>query len=396
MKPEAFAALLPALPERLLVGLSGGADSVALLRLLLTLPGKSVSAVHVNHGLRGAEADTDEAFCRALCGRLGVPLTVARLHLPPGTGEGPARDARYAAFRGAMAETGCEALILAHHRDDQTETVITHLLRGAGRRGLSGIAPETEVYGMRVLRPLLGLTRGELRTFLREIGQDWREDATNARPDCLRNRVRLELLPAMRAIVPDADRHIAETAGILREDLLALDALARAFLRDHAGDTWLRTAPLRSLPTGLQRHVLRMWWTDAAGERAGEQTLSLRQTDAFLRTALGRPDTWCNLPGDLRAYRGRQCLHLIGGDPPPEEEVPLRDGAAVSGCRLTRLATDDSRLCAAVPAAWLPLLTVRTPRAGDTILPPGSGHRRPLEDYLRQRGSTGLSGRGSR
>lgn len=381
-------AVCTGLPDTLLAGLSGGADSVALLRLLLTLPGKRISAVHVNHGLRGADADEDERFCAELCGRLHVPLTVKRLHLPPGTGEGPAREARYAAFREAMAQTGCEALALAHHRDDQTETVLTHLLRGAGLQGLSGMAPDTAVYGMRVVRPLLACTREELRAWLREIGQPWREDATNAETDCLRNRVRHELLPAMRDMAPGVDARIAAAASVLRDDLQALEEMTRAFLREHAGADWLLADALRTLPTGLRRRVLRAWWARAAADRVDERTLSAEKTEELLRTAMGGPEGWCNLPGGLRAYLGRRCLHLLDDRPPPEmPEMPVGPGAALSGCTLTRGAPEhpDDKLTLTVPLSLLPALTLRTARSGDTILPPGSGHRRPLEDYLRQR-----------
>ena len=160
---------MPALPRCAAVGVSGGADSVALLHLLL-VRGCEVQAVHVNHGLRGAASDGDEAFVRALCSSLHVPLITFRLEPPENPGEDWARKERYRCFREAMARTGAQALALAHHRDDQAETLLLHLMRGAGLTGLTGMAAEMDLDGMRVLRPLLGFTRQELRDALTEAG----------------------------------------------------------------------------------------------------------------------------------------------------------------------------------------------------------------------------------
>ena len=136
--------LTPNCPRgRLLIGLSGGADSVALLHLLLDA-GAEVAAVHVNHGLRGAESDGDEAFVRNLCANLNVPLHVYRADPPENPGENWAREVRYGFFRRAMQETGADALVLAHHRDDQAETLLLHLMRGAGLTGLTGMAADTQ------------------------------------------------------------------------------------------------------------------------------------------------------------------------------------------------------------------------------------------------------------
>ena len=132
---------IPESCHRILVGFSGGADSTALLCLLLDAQprtGFRVFAVHVNHGLRGDESDADEAFVRAFCTQHEVPLQVFRLSLSPGTGENEAREARYACFREAAQQTGADAIALAHHRDDQAETLLLHLMRGSGLDGLGG------------------------------------------------------------------------------------------------------------------------------------------------------------------------------------------------------------------------------------------------------------------
>ena len=164
--PETLVRRLPRLPERLLIGLSGGADSVALTELLLCLRAQGrvrLWAVHVNHGLRGAQSDEDERFVRELCERENLPLAVYRAHPPEHPGEDWARQARYGFFRQELRRCGAQAVALAHHRDDQAETLLLHLLRGAGLTGLAGMVPEGESLGVKVVRPLLGFSRQELR-----------------------------------------------------------------------------------------------------------------------------------------------------------------------------------------------------------------------------------------
>ena len=202
--------------ERVCVAVSGGADSVALLLGLVEANTESaqnkvalgvvLSAAHVHHGLRGAEADGDEAFVRELCERLGVPLTVFRVDTAArqaAEGEGveeAARELRYEALRGLMASGVVDVVATAHTLDDQAETVVMKMLRGAWTEGLGGISPELEVPASRkpmsqkrdmghpvcclsvlgrIVRPLLGVRRAEVEAFLREREQEWREDATN-------------------------------------------------------------------------------------------------------------------------------------------------------------------------------------------------------------------------
>ena len=181
--------------RHLLVAVSGGADSVALLCLLaerrdaLAL---TLTAAHVEHGIRGAESLADAEYCRALCRRLGVPLRIAHVDVPAlarETGEGietAARRARYDALRKIRLETGAEWIALAHHMDDQAETVLMHLLRGSGPDGAGGMDERSgDLY-----RPLLSTPRRALEQFLRERGVAWRTDRTNLSPDTPRNALR--------------------------------------------------------------------------------------------------------------------------------------------------------------------------------------------------------------
>ena len=197
--------LTPGAPLRLAAAVSGGADSMALLRILLALQpefGFALSACHVNHGLRGESADRDEAFVRAACARLGVPLRVfhadelaAEVGLPPEhAGEDWARRLRYACFV-RLCKEGIDAVATAHTANDQAETLLLRLARGTGLHGAAGIRPKRGCY----LRPLLELTRADTEAFCRAAGQRWVTDETNETDAYARNRVRRAALPALQS-----------------------------------------------------------------------------------------------------------------------------------------------------------------------------------------------------
>ena len=208
--------------EAVLAALSGGADSVSLLLVLQSL-GYEVRAFHLNHCLRGAESDRDEAFCRALCAKRGVPLTVVRVDiaaLSQGKAvEETARRERYAQLE--KAADGCK-IATAHTADDNLETVLFHLVRGSGARGLAGIPP---VRG-NIIRPLLNAERREIEAFLRENGQDYVTDSSNLSDDYTRNRLRHSVLPVLREINPAAAQSALRLGQQLRQDEQTLGALA--------------------------------------------------------------------------------------------------------------------------------------------------------------------------
>lgn len=202
----------------IVVGVSGGADSVALLRILTDL-GYGCRAVHCNFHLRGCESDRDQNFVEELCNRMGVNLTTlhydtlghaAANHLSV---EMAARELRYADFERLRREWNCQAIAVAHHRDDSVETVLMNLIRGTGIRGLTGIKP---VNG-RVVRPLLCVTRSDIEAWLHSVGQDYVTDSTNLEDKYLRNRIRLQLLPLLRRLNPDVDNAVAGTSARLMQ-----------------------------------------------------------------------------------------------------------------------------------------------------------------------------------
>ncbi|MCD8282755.1 MAG: tRNA lysidine(34) synthetase TilS [Prevotella sp.] len=199
---------------RYLVALSGGADSVCLLRFMLA-EGYRVEAAHCNFRLRGEESDRDEEFCKALCRRLGVKLhtahfdTRAYAEARSVSIEMAARELRYAYFERLISSSGFTAVAVAHHKNDAVETVLLNLIRGTGIGGLKGISPRNG----HVVRPLLAVTRVEIEHYLAETGQDFITDSTNLIPDVKRNIVRLKLLPLLRELNPAAEENISRLAG---------------------------------------------------------------------------------------------------------------------------------------------------------------------------------------
>jgi len=204
----------------ILVAVSGGADSVALL-CMMHEQGTDIAALHCNFQLRGEESDRDERFVSDLCQKLHIPLHVKHFDTRSYAEEHhisiemAARELRYTWFEEKRQELGAEDIAVAHHRDDQAETVLLNLIRGTGLRGLSGMHPRSG----HIVRPLLNWSRQDILDYLSRIGQDFITDSTNLERDALRNRIRLDVMPLLREINPQAAGHIADTARIVAEAL---------------------------------------------------------------------------------------------------------------------------------------------------------------------------------
>ncbi len=204
--------------DKIVVALSGGADSVALLRLLLQAGYRCVAA-HCNFRLRGAESDRDEAFVRDLCTELDVPLRVTGFDTRTYAAahkvsiEMAARALRYAWFEEVRKEEGAQAVAVAHHRDDSVETFLLNLVRGTGIQGLKGIAAKNG----NIVRPLLETGREEILAYLASLGQDYVTDSTNLKDEFVRNKLRLDVLPLLKEINPSVSETIAETARRLSD-----------------------------------------------------------------------------------------------------------------------------------------------------------------------------------
>ena len=366
---------MPEMPSPVLAGFSGGADSTALVLLLLKQreeKGRAFGCVHVHHGLRGSAADADEAFVRAVCREHGIPLRVFHLVPPAHPGEGWARRERYRCMKQALEEDGYACLALAHHAGDQAETVMLHILRGSGVQGLAGMRVYSDYEGMQVVRPLLGMTPGDLRSMLREEGQAWQEDATNAEDDYLRNRVRHHLLPQMELLAPGCEARLGLLAETAAREHDALETLAQTWPGVRLDIPALRLSALRSMPDGLRDTVLRRWWQQFAPERK-ERHLDQEHTRKLNALAMGKAGKRLQLPGGMEAVCGWSHLHLDGAGPLPVPEMVIHSYAGIPG---------DGKRTQAFPEGFLDGTQVRFRAAGDWIRPFGFGHCQSLQDYL--------------
>ncbi|MBO7654234.1 MAG: tRNA lysidine(34) synthetase TilS [Kiritimatiellae bacterium] len=281
--------------NRLGVAVSGGADSVALLRLLTSIqPPFPVTyiVIHINHGLRDA-SDEEEAFVRQLAETCGARFRLFRARLretplPAGQSvEMTARQARLAFYRTAFEEERLDAIATAHHADDCAETFLLRLARGAGTSGLTGIKSDTVYEGVRIIRPLLDIPSADLRAYLRAIGQPWREDASNREEAIPRNKIRHQIIPYLETQWDPAFRkHLLQTVDILsEEDRYLRDVTARALTSLQADEgRALCWRDLLALPIALQRRVLREWLF-AIGEVAWTSYEQVATVLSFLNRA---------------------------------------------------------------------------------------------------------------
>ncbi len=242
--------------EPLLVGLSGGCDSVVLLHLLASLGlGARISALHVHHGL-SPNADQWADFCTGFCQRLDLPLRVARVTVNPESGHGieaAARRERYAAF----AESGSSAIFLAHHQGDQAETLLFNLLRGSGVAGAAAMADERRHGELRILRPLLPVPRADLLTYAEANRLEWIDDESNDDTAFSRNFLRHEVLSVINQRFPSAERNLAQAARHFSEAASLLDELAAGDWQMASEGEALNLSRLRTLTATRIKNLLR-------------------------------------------------------------------------------------------------------------------------------------------
>ena len=282
------------------LALSGGADSVLLLQLLSAARERPrVTAVHVDHGLRGLESDLDALFCGRLCHELGVPLVVRRVELDP---QGPslearAREVRYRALAREASRLRCPNLVTGHHADDGLETLLMRWIRGTALPGLAclrrNLELEIEGHRVRIARPLISMRREEVRRMLADRGLEWREDSSNRSPRFTRNRVRHVLLPEVTRLagrggvenlfafgraVEELERHLAGATAYLTWNPSPAAIATRSAAQAHLGGT-LSRAGLMRLPTALRRRALWRLILEGTGAAPGRGLLELLQID---------------------------------------------------------------------------------------------------------------------
>jgi tRNA(Ile)-lysidine synthase len=352
---------------------SGGGDSVALLDIAQRV-GASVSALHVNYRLRD-DSSADEELVRRLCEERGIALTVEQVELGEGNLQERARDARY-----ALAEELADGdYAAAHTASDQAETVLYRLAVSPGSRALLGMAPRRG----RLVRPLLAVTRDEVRDYLRGRGLEWREDPSNADRRFARARVRHDVLDALRELSPAVERTIAETARQLRDEADVLDATVGDALKELGGGPAIALDTLREHPRALQRLVLRALAEQAAGD-PGPRALSPREADEILALG-GRGTKSLDLGGGLRAiaeYGTLRFTRSADAEPPAPVELAVPGRARFGDWEL------EARLGGPGDVAvrdLAPAVTVRAWRDGDRMRPAGLGGSKSLQDLFTDR-----------
>ena len=247
--------------QKYLLGFSGGADSVCLFHLLRT-QGYSFSAAHVNHGIRGAEADRDADFCRELAVSYGLEFLELKADVPAlaklhgRSLELEAREVRYAFFQQIMRERGVRVLVTAHHADDNLETVLFRICRGTGLHGLVGIAPSRPFADGVLVRPLLPFSKREILAFCQSEGLNFVTDSTNDRADCSRNQIRLEAIPPLEARFPSVQSNVYRMTRALADDQSFLDQEAESFFKTHLQNGGISVAALRELHPSIRRRVI--------------------------------------------------------------------------------------------------------------------------------------------
>jgi tRNA(Ile)-lysidine synthase len=400
---------------RLAVGLSGGADSVALLRALAQRSGELglvLHAAHLHHGLRGAEADLDLEFARALAAELGLAFHEARVETAVEAArngesiEEAARRLRYLWFRKLLSEVPLDAIATAHTGDDQAETVLGKFLRGAWTEGLSGIYPVVEFKEGRILRPLLRATRAEVEVYLLELGQGWREDSSNRHLSYTRNRLRHELLPLLEGWNPQLRAHLAQMAALARDEetwwqgeiarlapqLLLPGRPVRGGGRAAGDGVGLDVTRLAALAPAVQRRLLRY-----AAEQLGAAPDFL-STETLRALALtGRAGQKCELAQGLRAERTPRELRLevvAAGEakettPEYSATVPGEIVAPAFGLRL-RIEAAAPAVPAGGPAPASGMVArLRNWRPGDRVKLRHSGSPRKVKEVLERLRVTG-------
>lgn len=362
------------LTDKVLVALSGGADSVALLRVLLQL-GYRCEAAHCNFHLRGAESDRDEAFVVCLCETLRVPLHKADFQTKEYAAEKgisiemAARELRYAWFESLLPVCGARVIAVAHHRDDSVETFLLNLVRGTGIKGLKGIAA---VNG-RVVRPMLGVSRADILDYLEALQQDYVTDSTNLVDEYMRNKIRLNVLPLLRELNPSVDDTLAETAMRLSDTSAVYQQAMHEAVQRVRKENCISIAGLLAevAPQALLYELLYPLGFNSA--QVGEVFRSLKAESG--RRFLSKE--W-----ELLKDRDFLLLRPVGGEyPAPELLVQEADKDSVEIEKDNRIAFLDA------DTVMQPLV-LRKWQSGDAFVPFGMKGKKSVRNYLKDRKKT--------
>ncbi len=390
---------------QLAVAVSGGADSVGLLRVLAFTAreiGLVLSVAHVHHGIRGAAADEDAHFVADLAAQLQLPFllhqtaTPARARDHAETLEEAARHDRYAWFRELLAQGKASAVATAHTLDDQAETVLHRLLRGAWTEGLGAIHPVIACPGGSIVRPFLETRHAEIRDWLQSIQQPWREDASNDDRSFTRNRIRHELLPQLARYNPRIEEQLARMATLARDEEAWWEDELRKMLpslilpgrpvrgggravstHPHEGSIGIELERLRELAPALRRRVLR------AAARQLECDLNFEQTDRLLATVDPAAPRRQQLTAEMRAERSARELRLVREGAAQQSEAPSAVVQLSIPGEVTALGVClKATLRGPVRDAQLASAKLRGPQPGDRVRVRHSRKARPLKEIF--------------
>jgi tRNA(Ile)-lysidine synthase len=378
---DVLAALQPLPAAKLVVGFSGGLDSTVLLHAFAAMPearAHGLRAIHVHHGLH-ADADAWATHCERVCAELNVPLQVIRVQVESESGRGPegaARTARLGAFREALADD--EVLALAHHRDDQAETVLLRLLRGAGGDGLAAMRRRSRLGTLHLWRPLLNLPRNTLRNYANTHGLTWIDDPSNTDDRYDRNFIRNRVLPLLAERWPQAKRGLARSAALLAEQSQLLRAATEAQLDAlQIAPSVLDIPGLLAQPSAQRARILRAWLQRLQGHPPSASVLATIESDLLH----ARHDSEARiLWADIALHRWRDQLHArIPADPLPPDWRVSWDGRAplrLPGDALIELLGADG---------FDAPLSARARQGGERIRLPSREHSHALKHVLQER-----------
>ncbi len=387
--------------DGVLVGLSGGPDSVCLLVVLDRLRehfGINLYASYIEHGLRPAETPAEIDLCRELCNSLKVPFSVKPVDVKSfAKAQGlnkqeAARELRYKALNEVAFMAGAHKIALGHTADDQAETVIMRLLRGAGTLGLSGIPPVRK----NIIRPIIGIERKEIERFLDTEQIGFLIDSSNLEDKYMRNKIRRTVMPALKDLAPDMTMTIARTADIFREEdnyleLQATKALMKLIGRKTDTAIELLILPVERMDKALIRRIIRR----AVSAVKGLRGIGFIHIEALLELAKsGHSGDRLDLPGGVRAIKGYSTLTITSDHTAAVEthtiegpgDVVIREASMVLNCTYIDtpdLTPMDGRKSALFDAAKLCFpLQIRSRRPGDYFYPSGFGKKKKLQDFF--------------
>ena len=403
--------------DRLLIAVSGGPDSVALLHLLIELREEfqlNLEVAHLQHGIRGEEAKDDARFVAELAERLGLPFHLKEVSLPEirtaagkGNLEALARQERYRFFAELGRARGLNKVATAHTQDDQAETVLMWFLRGSGMKGLGGMAPIKVLNSiggspsnLTVIRPLLETSKAEIVTYLTEKNQTFRSDRTNRDTALLRNWIRLELLPKIQERVDGRlSKRLGQQAELLRDDDRLLADLVQDTLQKIRDGNGLRRDLLLSQPAAMQRRLLRLWLAQTRGNLRGLDFVHVEELRRLIEQ--GPPQGRLALPGGWVLARQYERLKLVRRSPRVKRPCYAYNFAAGSTLAIAEAGWEirsefvepslghfPADLTEALfdAAGLTGTLTVRNFRNGDYLQPLGmSGHKKIKDLFIEQK-----------